>query len=417
MNPDPKTRASTHEAVLALCQSLIAIPSGNPPGDTTAMADAVAAYLVHPQISVARHEPKPGTVNLVAVLRGAHPGPRVVLNGHMDTFPVGPREGWIHDPMVGVRDGDRIYGRGTGDMKAGVSVLVHVMLALAERQRELHGELVLTLVGDEESGGKWGTGWLLDNVPESRGDYVLNADAGNPRVVRYGEKGIVWLRVSSKGVACHGAHVHRGDNAVESLMAAVTDLTSLRKLPATLPADVLAAMKAARAVSEQEGGDGEFDNLSSVTVNIGAMHGGEVPNIVPGEAEALVDIRYPPGMEGKAMREKITAILAAHPKVSWSVVAGSETEPGITLPTHPLVETVLRHARRVAAPDAVANMRVGLTDARYFRHAGMPAVVYGPTAVNMGGLNEHVMIEEVIQVFEVHLGVATEFLIPDRPAA
>lgn len=406
----PSSGAARHDALLTLCQSLIRIPSENPPGDTRAMAKAVMQYLVHPAIDVTLHEPQPGIVNLVAILRGKRSGPRVVLNGHLDTFPVGPGKGWAHDPHSGHREGDRLYGRGAGDMKAGVAVLIHVMQALADRQTDLQGELVLTLMGDEETGGRWGTRWLLENVPEARGDYLLNTDAGHPRVVRYGEKGVVWLKLSSAGKACHGAHVHLGDNAIESLMDALHDLLALRELTVELPAELLASMTQARAISEIEGGAGEFDNLRGITVNLGALHAGQVPNLVPGHAEAFIDVRYPPGLDGAGMRALVAKALAAHPKISWEVMPGSETEPAFTEPANRLVETVLRHARRLAEPDAVANMRVGLTDARLFRHAGMPAVVYGPTAFNMGGVNEYVLTAQVIQVFEVNLAVAGELL-------
>ena len=403
-------------AVISLCQELVAIPSENPPGSTAAMADLLEARLAHPNLSVKRVEPRPGVVNLVATLKGAQPGPRVVLNGHMDTFPVGPVEGWSHPPLGGRLHEGRIYGRGAGDMKAGVAILVTVMLALAVEQASLHGELVLLLVGDEETGGKWGTGYLLEHEPLARGDVVLNADAGNPMVVRIGEKGIVWFRLTSMGRACHGAHVHRGDNAIESLMAALADVVRLRDVPTSLPPATIKAMLQAKAVSESVGGEGEFDNLSRVTVNIGALHGGTSPNLVPGEAHALVDVRYPPGMSGADVQKWLARALANHPKVRLEVIQNSETEPSMTGPDEPLVQRVLRHARRLVSPDVVANMRVGLTDARLFRQMGIPTVVYGPTAYNMGGVDEYVEVREVLQVLEVHLAVVRELTAADRPA-
>lgn len=402
--------SDTEQAVLQLAQRLIAIPSENPAGNTIAMADAALAALTHPHIDVKLHEPQPGAVSLVAVLRGAAPGPRVILNGHLDTFPVGRAEDWSVPPLAGLRDGDRIYGRGAGDMKAGVAVLIHVMRTLADRQEALHGELVLTLVADEESGGRFGTAWLIENLAHCRGDYVLNADAGHPRVVRYGEKGVLWLQLTSTGRACHGAHVHLGDNAIESMMAALQALFALRLRTVPLDPQLRAAMLNARDVSESEGGAGEFENLCGITVNAGAIQAGSVANLVPGHARALVDIRYPPGLDSSGMQEWIAQALAAHPKVQWEILPGSDTAPAFTPPDHRLVQTFVRHARQWAAPDAVANMRVGLTDTRLFRHAGMPAVVYGPTAHGMGGPDEFVSAREVLQVFHVHLAVASELL-------
>jgi succinyl-diaminopimelate desuccinylase len=407
-------RSLVHQRVLALCRALIQVPSENPGGDTRAIADVVSAALDHPAITLHRYEPKPGCVNVVAVLRGAAAGPRVVMNGHLDTYPVGPREGWTRDPLGGELADGCIWGRGAGDMKAGVAIMVNVMRSLAARRERLEGELVLTLVADEETGGRWGTQWLLDHVPESRGDYVMNADAGHPRVVRYGEKGLLWLRLTSSGRACHGAHTHLGDNALESLAAAVQDLLALRNHRCELPADVLASMEAARPVSEQEGGTGEFDNLRGITVNLGAMHGGSVANLVPAQAEALLDIRYPPGVDGARIEGLIDQAMAAHPKVRREVIPGSATGPAWTSPEHPLVRTMLRNARKFASADAVANMRVGMTDTRLFRHAGMPAVVYGPKARNMGGVDEHVVASEVTTVFDVHLATAGELLGVDR---
>lgn len=169
-------------------------------------------------------------------------------------------------------------------------------------------------------------------------------------------------------------------------------------------------MEAARPISEQEGGAGEFDNLRGITVNLGAMQGGSVANLVPARAEALLDIRYPPGIDAARMAALIQKGLAGHPKVRCEVIPGSETGPAWTTPQHQLVRTTLRNARKFAAPDAVANMRVGMTDARLFRHAGMPAVVYGPKAINMGGVDEHVIASEVMAVFDVHLATAAELL-------
>ena len=77
----------------------------------------------------------------------------------------------------------------------------------------------------------------------------------------------------------------------------------------------------------------------------------------------------------------------------------------------PLVQLVLKHARRIVSPDVVANMRVGLTDSGYFRHRGIPTVVYGPTCYNLGGVDEYVEISEVRQVFDVHLAVVRECVI------
>ena len=99
--------------------------------------------------------------------RGSGGERRLVLNGHLDTFPIGEAR-WEHDPLGGDVEDGRIYGRGACDMKAGVAALALAFVTLAEFCDAWSGELVLTLVGDEETGGRWGTQFLLANV--ERGD-------------------------------------------------------------------------------------------------------------------------------------------------------------------------------------------------------------------------------------------------------
>ena len=160
------------------------VDSTNPPGDTTAIVEAIEAVLdATAGIEHRRVVGRAPAVNLVARTRGAGPGRRLVLNGHLDTFPIGEAR-WSHPPLGADLEDGRIYGRGACDMKAGVAALVLAFVTLAEFRDAWSGEVVLALVGDEETGGWWGTQYLLANVEEAVGDAMHNADTGSPRVVR-----------------------------------------------------------------------------------------------------------------------------------------------------------------------------------------------------------------------------------------
>ena len=225
-------------AIVDLCRALVRIDSTNPPGDTTAIVEAIEAVLDGMAgIEHRRVVGRAPAVNLVARVRGAGPGRRLVLNGHLDTFPIGEAR-WSHPPLGGDLVDGRICGRGACDMKAGVAALVLAFVTLAEFRDAWNGELVLTLVGDEETGGRWGTQYLLANVEEAVGDAMLNADTGSPRVVRIGEKGNVWVELEATGVANHAAHVHLGRNAVDALVDALGAVRSLEGPAPSLPAAV-----------------------------------------------------------------------------------------------------------------------------------------------------------------------------------
>ncbi len=397
-------------ALPSIAAALIRAPSPNPPLDTSGVA-AVAAELIRahvPGAETALYPAAQGVVNVVSRVRGAAPGRRLVLNGHLDTYPVNAALPWTVDPMGGLVQGGRIYGRGAADMKGGIAASIVALAALADTAALWPGEVVLTLGGDEESMGVLGTQWLLDNVAEARGDAAIIGDAGSPGVVRFGEKGFLWVTIEAVGTAAHGAHVHRGVNAIDRLRAALDAVAGLRALPVDAPAEVAAAIASARAISEPLSGDGESHTLSHVTVNVGQFHGGTSLNLIPASAQAGVDVRLPVGVSVAAATDALAAALGGHDGVSWSVLRAEE--PRYTAPDAAICLAVAAAAADVTGAAPALNMRVGGSDARLFRAAGIPTVVYGPTPHNMGGADEYAEIAELAVVARVHALAALGFL-------
>jgi acetylornithine deacetylase/succinyl-diaminopimelate desuccinylase-like protein len=404
--------ACAPERLLGCARRLIAVPSPNPPGDTQDVA-AVAAELVRelvPGAEVSLHRTSETISNLVAVVRGGAPGRRVVLNGHLDTYPLGDPTGWTVDPFAGAVHDGKLYGRGAADMKGGIAASIVALAALAAQADTWRGEVVLALAGDEESMGVLGTQWLLENVPSVRGDAVIIGDAGSPMVLRFGEKGFLWVRITARGKPAHGAHVHLGVNALDRLRAALDGVMELRALRATPPPGVAEAIAAAKPISEALGGAGEAETLGWVTVNLGRIEGGSSPNLVPASAEAALDIRLPVGVTVATAEAALVAALDGHAGVTLEVLR--RFEPTVTDPTAEIVQTVRHAAEHVMGRAPAVNMRVGGSDARLFRRAGIPTVVYGPTPFNMGGVDEYVLLDELAVVARVHALAAFNFLSP-----
>jgi acetylornithine deacetylase/succinyl-diaminopimelate desuccinylase-like protein len=382
-----------HDLILRTAMALIAVPSETPPGDTRAVADAAEAILAAiPGVTVTRHVKREPVHNIVAVLKGSRPGRRIVLSGHLDTYPAGDAARWTTPAYApAVRDG-RLYGRGAADMKGGIAAAIAVLAALAA-DRDWAGEVVLALAGDEESMGRDGSAFLLETVPEMRGDCCIVTDAGSPAVIRFGEKGMVWLTLAAEGRAAHGAHVHRGVNAAEAVMEAARRIVALRDTPVTLPAEVAAAIAAAKPVSEPLGGAGEADTLSRITVNLGRIAAGTSPNLIPDTAMAGCDIRLPPGVTTSSVIAAARAAIADLPGVT--LTTDVVWEPTVTPPTHPMFDALARAAAPILGARPVLNMRVGASDARLFRLAGIPTAVFGPTPHGMGGGDENVVLAEL----------------------
>lgn len=398
--------------VAELALRLVRAASPNPPGSTKEAAEVAAAILSEhvPDAEVVTHEAAPGIVNLVARIHGSGAGRRVIFNGHLDTYPVGPSEDWTVDPF-GALDGDRLYGRGASDMKGGIAAAILAFSALAKVRSHWRGELVLTLGGDEETMGPLGTRWLMDNVAWATGDAVLIADAGSPQVLRFGEKGFLWVEVEASGRPAHGAHVHRGDNAIDRLRAALDRLAGLCDLRPEPPPAVSEAIAASKPISEPLAGAGEAEVLGSLTVNIGQIAGGTSPNLVPARATAALDIRIPAGLSIDVVEEALARALDG-PGLSHRILR--RFAPNHTDPAHPLVQACAEAAHVVTDGAVAVNMRVGGSDARWFRMAGLPTVVYGPTPNGMGGPDEFVLISELDQVARVHALTAFD-LLQDAP--
>jgi len=148
------------------------------------------------------------------------------------------------------------------------------------------------------------TGYLLKHVPEARGDANICGDVGSPMVVRFGEKGLMWIKIEAHGVAAHGAHVHKGVNAIDRLRAALDRVKELERLPVAAPEAVVRAIEAARPISERLSGAGESDTLRRITINLGTISGGISPNLVPTHAVAQADVRLPVGISTAELEAK-----------------------------------------------------------------------------------------------------------------
>ena len=400
---------SARDELVEVTQKLVRIPSETPPSDTRACAQTVADMLASvPNAETAIHTSEAPIDNLVATVHATRPGRHLVLNGHLDTYPVGDTSAWSDDPYSGVVREGKLFGRGSADMKGGVACLLKTFTLLAGMREEWAGALTLVLAGDEESMGLLGSQYLLDNVAEARGDAMLNADVGSPLVPRIGEKGMIWIDIFASGRPAHGAHVHRGENAIDALRKAMDAIDTLSAFNVDTPDEVARTIEQAKSVSEPIGGAGEADVLQKITVNFGRIKGGRSPNLVADGAEVNADIRLPMGVSVAEIEAEITRLLTPIDGVRFEITR--RYEPTWTSPGHSIVKAVMTACEGVLNGRPVPNMRVGASDARLYRAAGIPSVVCGLTPYNLGGPDEYVDIDELVQVAKIHTLSAFGFL-------
>src|SRR5262249_36836052 len=149
------------QQVIDFLSAFIRIPTPNPPGDTRPACTFVTRFLDENGLASRVIAPEPTMPNVVAAFDGrSGPGRHLVLDGHMDVFPVGDGKGWTKDCWGGEVSDGRVWGRGACDMKCGTTASIFTYRYLARLKDQLAGKLTLTVVSDEETFGEWGARYL-----------------------------------------------------------------------------------------------------------------------------------------------------------------------------------------------------------------------------------------------------------------
>ncbi|MFZ3341879.1 MAG: peptidase dimerization domain-containing protein, partial [Terriglobales bacterium] len=205
---------------------------------------------------------------------------------------------------------------------------------------------------------------------------------------------------------------HLGENALDRLVQAILTVQSLAKTQVNTPEIVARAIERARMVSEPLAGAGETEVLTSITVNLGFLEGGTSLNLVPAEASAALDIRLPVGTTVDDLIDRISQLLKPLPGVEFRVLV--RHEPTYSDPNGDLFKLLIKNGTDSTGAEPVVNMRVGASDTRIFRSAGIASAVYGCTPHNMGAPDEYVTLADLQTVFRVHALTAFDYLSAER---
>jgi len=401
------------EELVAFFSGFLSKPSANPPGDTreaTAfVADHLRAQGIEPQIIA----PQQDMPNVVCVAEGAGPGKHLVMNGHIDVFPVGEDETWTHGPWSGDVAGGEVWGRGASDMKCGTSALILAFVYLWRLREHWPGKLVLTAVSDEETGGRWGTRFLLENhADDCLGDCVLNAEPSGLASVRFAEKGTLRLTFHVSTPGAHGAYPHRSANANRIAASLIADLDRLNDMPVPMPADMAEylARPEVRACMDRVMGDGTADVATRVTVNVGVVRGGLKVNMMPGDCRIEVDIRLPFGVDRTDVLGEVDSILESYPEARLEVQEAASNPASASDHAHPMMGILKNVIAETSEHRPEAITGIGGTDCKFFRYLGVPAFVYGPSPETMSMPDERVPIDDFIHVLRTHVLAAYDYL-------
>lgn len=372
---------------LDLTRSLLAFNTMNPPGQEQECAKYLGALLESAGFQVHCYEFAPQRTTVVARLGGVSDRLPLCFTGHIDTVGLGAMP-WHQDPFAGEIEGNKVYGRGSTDMKSGVAAIIVAAMQLAQLPTPKAG-LTLVLTAGEETCCQ-GAYHLasLDNVLSEAGAIVVGEPTANYPWI--GHKGAVRFEIRTKGITAHASMPEQGVNAV---------------------------YKAAQAILKLQDFDFQVaphSILGKPTLNVGTISGGLNINSVPDRCAIGVDIRTIPGQSHGEIRQQLQDFLGSEVEIELL----NEAQSIATDERNEWIQSVFRLVEPYLKTRPVAKGATFFTDASVLTPAFgyPPTIILGPGEPEMAHkTNEFCYISKLEEGVEIYTKIAEEWCAVDQP--
>ncbi|MCF6157250.1 MAG: M20 family peptidase [wastewater metagenome] len=389
-NSDVKDYMHNEETeIINLACKLIHQKTENPPGDEILAVRVVEDFFQSLCIPYTIFEKIKGRANIVGYIGRKEVGvPTLLVACHLDVVPAG--NGWAGNPYDAWIENGRIYGRGASDNKGQMAAMMAVARFLKENESRLKGQFLLAGVADEERGSALGLEYLLNECGVSTDLAIIPDIAHNMQMIDVTEKGTLFLEITSHGRQAHGSTPEMGINAIWNMMIFLERIQQLRFRQTSHPLH------------------------TPPTINLGSVHGGTAPNIVPALCKAQLDIRYLPGDSSDAIVGDIKGILkeieSQYP-ARFDVKIISDQSPTAVPSDTPLVELISKHAQSVLGIRPEPKGLSGATVTKQLIQKGITAVGFGPgDETDAHAANESISIRELIDFAEIMTLVSLDIL-------
>ena len=326
-------------------------------------------------------------------------------------MPAGKEPGWTVDPWSGTIKDGKIIGRGTSDMKAGVTAMLFAYKYLRRLQSELSGQLSLTLVSDEETGWGRGTGYLFKTIPEQmKADCVLTGEPSGINAINFSSKGYIQINVKIATRGAIAGYSNESKSAIEIAAALIRNLKKLENFPVKIPSDLQAFLEAPgyKEAHEQVRGKGHLEQLTRVTVDVCTIKGGSLSSVIAADCKFTAAIVIPLGTDVDALIAELKSITNKHPEAELNI--DGVDLPEMSPPNGELANILRDTVVKLGKTKPVLTPDVALSDCRYWRYLGIPAYWYGPGGELCSAADEYVIIEDLIHTVKVHTFAAISYL-------
>lgn len=368
------------QRLIDMLGNLIRTPSQNPPGEERKIAEYCAQQCRGIGMDTQLLACEEGRNTVIATLSGTNGRPVLLYHAHLDTVPVGDRSRWKFDPFGGHIEDRRIYGRGACDTKNDIAAMIQGAEALVKSSVSIKGKLVLCFAADEETGGRLGTEYVLNQGYLKDIDMVI---AGEQTELRVGiaEKGMATFSIHTTGVSAHASQVaEKGINAISKM------------------GKILCAIdKEYQPMLKQK----NHRLLGVPTCNTGVIEGGTKSNMVAEHCSLQLDCRFLPGESAEGIHQQIEKVIERlhqeDPQLEATVELVREAVPFEIKEEHPLVKELRKATQKVKGIDLGVTGYYPVSDGRFFACRNIPTVVFGSgSSLQAHTTDEYVEIDQVI---------------------
>ena len=374
---------SQEEEIVRLATELIGANTVNPPGNECLAVDVVEKYFKTHGIQYNIFEKIKGRTNIVGYIGSGNP--ILLVACHLDVVP--PGDGWNTDPFKSVVKNGRIYGRGASDNKGQMASMLVLARFLKENESKLNGSFLLVGAADEEKGSTLGMKYLLDECKVTADFAIIPDVAHNMRMIDVGEKGALFLNITSHGKQAHGSTPEKGTNAIWDMIELLNQLKNIKF----------------KCLSHEL--------FTPPTLNLGTISGGVATNIVAAKCEARLDIRYLPGETKEEVlnniKETIASIRKHNPTANYEITIDSDLPPSQAPVDNPLLNLIAMHTESILGLKPKTMGLSGTTVTKQLIEKDVIAVGFGPGDEDQSHIaNESIEIKELIDFGKI-MGLIT----------
>ena len=322
---------------------------------------------------------------------GGGDGPVLILLGHTDVVPPGPREAWASDPFAPeIREGV-LYGRGAADMKGSVAAFVIALERFVSAHPDHLGTVALLLTSDEEGDAIDGVRHVA-RIFRERGQRIDWCITGEPSskemlgdLLRVGRRGTLSATLNVKGVQGHVAYPDKARNPIHQAMPALSELAARQW-------------------------DAGYETFPPTSLQISNIHAGTgANNVIPGELQVLFNLRYNPRWNAPQLEAKCEAMLQAH-GLEYDIHWHRGGEPFHT-PEGPLRAAAREVLAAFAGAAPEESTGGGTSDARFIAPLGAQCIEIGPVNATIHKVDENVRMADLERLPDLYLALIERLLV------